>query len=102
MALPGFRKPSIVRPVQRRQARVQLIFRKWHLDRVPGYTWYDSLHQQFQRGKAIQQRLSGKVEATAADLLVLPSFKTLNLISGSKELKIHDHQQSKNSDITDF
>lgn len=55
------------------------LFCKFFFFFLLGFTWfylvYDSLHQQLQRGKAIQQRPYSTVEAAAANQLTLPSFK---------------------------
>lgn len=67
-----------MRPVQRGQARVQLILQVAlgsSAGFLLGFTWFYSLHQQLQRGKAIQQRPYNTVEAAAANQLTLPSFE---------------------------
>lgn len=91
-----------VRPVHRRQARVQLILQ---VALGPSAGFYlvllGTAHStsSLKREKAIQQRLDNKLEAAAADHLTPPRLKTLKPISGRMgEKKNHD----PSSDITDF
>lgn len=86
--------------------RVFSLFCKWHLDRVPvfylvllGMTRSTSSYKEerpFSNVCTARQKQLPPINSRS------PLLKTLNLISGSKELKTHDHQQWINSDITDF